>query len=97
VDRRGGAVQVDPIKPKLKAPGTKRLQLKCDEPLSSSAFKFNLRRYNVVSNIDVMTETVMGFQNQCKKLPKSLRDWQAYQAGAYTRPHLSSTCASFGH
>ena len=90
-------MQVDPIKPKLKAPGTKRLQLKCDEPLSSSAFKFNLRRYNVVSNIDVMTETVMGFQNQCKKLPKSLRDWQAYQAGAYTRPHLSSTCASFGH
>jgi hypothetical protein len=33
------------MKPKLKAPGTKRLTLKCDEPLSSFAFKYNLRRY----------------------------------------------------
>jgi len=39
-------VQVDPIKPALKAPGTKRLKPKFDEPLSSIAFKFNLRRYN---------------------------------------------------
>jgi hypothetical protein len=39
-------VQVDPIKPKLKPPGTKRLKLKCDILLSTSAFKFNLRRYN---------------------------------------------------
>jgi hypothetical protein len=38
-------VQVDPIKPKLKAPGTKRLKLEYDELLSSFAFKFNLRRY----------------------------------------------------
>jgi hypothetical protein len=30
---RGTAVQLDPIKPTLKAPGTKRLKLKCDEPL----------------------------------------------------------------
>ena len=40
------AVQVDPIKPTLKAPGTKRLKLKHDKVLSSFAFKFNLRRYN---------------------------------------------------
>jgi hypothetical protein len=38
-------VQVDPIKPTLKAPGTKRLKLKCDLLLSNFAFKFNLRRY----------------------------------------------------
>jgi hypothetical protein len=44
---RGRAVQVDPIKPTLKAPGTKRLKLKHDEPLSTFAFKINLRRYNV--------------------------------------------------
>ena len=43
-------MQVDPIKPTLKPPGTKRLKLKCDEPLSNVAFKFNLRRYNVVLN-----------------------------------------------
>ena len=40
------AVQVDPIRPTLKAPGTKRLKLKYDEPVSNFAFKFNLRRYN---------------------------------------------------
>jgi len=39
-------VQIDPINPQLKAPGTKRLNLKCDELLSSFAFEFNLRRYN---------------------------------------------------
>ena len=35
------------MKPKLKPPGTKRLKLKCDILLSTSAFKFNLRRYIV--------------------------------------------------
>jgi len=39
-------VQVDPIKPKLKPPRTKRLRLKYDEVPSNFAFKFNLRRYN---------------------------------------------------
>jgi len=45
----GEAVQVDPIKPKLKPPGTKRLKLKYDELLSTFAFKFNLRRYSWVT------------------------------------------------
>jgi hypothetical protein len=49
---RGKPVQVDPIKPKLKPPGTKRLKLNCDEPLSSFAFKFNLRRYTVVGQVN---------------------------------------------
>jgi hypothetical protein len=40
-------VQVDPIKPRLKAPGTKRLKLKHDEPPSKLAFKFSLRRYSM--------------------------------------------------
>jgi hypothetical protein len=30
----------------LKAPGTTRLKLKYDDPLSNFAFNFNLRRYN---------------------------------------------------
>ena len=38
-------MQVDPTKPTLKAPGSKRLKLKHDGPLSNFAFKFNLRRY----------------------------------------------------
>jgi hypothetical protein len=44
----GRAVPVDPIKPRLKPPETKHLQLKCDMLLSTVAFKFNLRRYNLV-------------------------------------------------
>ena len=45
---QGRAVQVYPIKPKLKPPGTERLKLNCAILLSTSAFKFNLRRYNKV-------------------------------------------------
>jgi len=41
----GRAVQVDPIKPMLKPPGTKRLKLECAELGSNFAFNFNLRRY----------------------------------------------------
>ena len=36
----GKAVQVDPIKPTLKAPGTKRFKVKYDKLLSSFAFNF---------------------------------------------------------
>jgi hypothetical protein len=39
-------VQVDPIKPTLTAPGTKRLKLKYYKLLSNFPFKFNLRLYN---------------------------------------------------
>ena len=38
--------QVDVIKPTLKAPGTKRLKLICDELLAIFAFHSHLRRYN---------------------------------------------------
>ena len=43
--RPGRAVQADPIKPTLKAPGTMRLKLKCGNLASIFAFNFNLRRY----------------------------------------------------
>jgi hypothetical protein len=39
-------VQVDPIKPILKAPRTKRLKLSYGEPPSNFAFNFKLRRYS---------------------------------------------------
>jgi len=42
-------VQVDPIKPKLKPPGTKRLKIKCDILLSAYPSNFNSRRYTEVS------------------------------------------------
>jgi len=41
-------VQVDPMNPTLKAPGSERLKLKCDDLLSNFAFNFNLRRYSEV-------------------------------------------------
>jgi len=43
-DDPGRPVQVDPIKPAVKPPGTKRSKLKCDILLSIYAFEFNLRR-----------------------------------------------------
>ena len=39
-------MHVDPIKPRLKLPGIKRLKLIYDELLSNVALKFNLRRYS---------------------------------------------------
>jgi hypothetical protein len=43
---RGRAVQVHPVKSKLKSSGAQRLKLKCDEPLSDFAFNFNLRHFS---------------------------------------------------
>jgi len=46
---RGREVQVESIKPPLKAPGTKRLKLTYDKLLSNFAFSFNLRRCTAAS------------------------------------------------
>jgi len=42
----GRAVQVEPMKPVFKAPGTELLKLQYDETLSNLAFNVNLRRYS---------------------------------------------------
>ena len=49
-------MQVDPIKPKLKAPRTNLLTLKCDELLSTFAFKSNLRRYSEVVQTFILAD-----------------------------------------
>jgi hypothetical protein len=54
---QGRAVQADPIKPKLTAPGSERLKLEYDGPLSSFAFKFNLRRYTKVGDLVAAGQT----------------------------------------
>ena len=46
----GSVVQVDPVTPKLKPPGTERLKLMYYKLLSTSAFEFNLRRYTSLTN-----------------------------------------------
>ena len=75
----GRAVQVDPMKPTLKPPGTKRLKLKCDVPLSSFAFKFNSRRVNQMA------------EELHTRLHAHAAVWGGLEAGAYTRPPLSSS------
>ena len=55
----------------MKAPGSTLLKLSNDEPLSNSAFSFNLRRYNMVlgdakCSIDEMKAAlVVEFGPQC--------------------------------
>jgi hypothetical protein len=71
-------VQVDPIKPTLKAPGTQRLKPRYDESVPSFAFNFNLRRYK---RVIVNRERASGAYNMLPYLA----------AGAYTRSLQSST------
>jgi hypothetical protein len=49
---QGRAMQVDPIKPTLKAPGTKILNLKYYKLLSGFAYKANLRRYTKATRME---------------------------------------------
>ena len=53
-------MQVEPLKPTSKAPGSTHLKLKCDEPLSTFAFKFNLRRYNKEKQFGAYNAWAMG-------------------------------------
>jgi len=60
-------VQVDPIKPTLKAPRSECLKLKCDGPLLKFDFNLNLRRYSLArAYTDVLkpywTETILPAQ-----------------------------------
>ena len=59
-------VQGDPIRPTLKAPGTKRLRLKSDEPLSNFAFKFELRRYTKLGFIVFLMSFIGYMQIQAR-------------------------------
>jgi hypothetical protein len=74
----GRAVRFDPMKPKLKQPGTKRLKLKCDTLLSTSAFKL----------ICAATTGVGGLERAVRHLHGG---GGGQQAGAYTPPLLGST------
>jgi len=85
-------VQVDPIKATLKAPGTQRLKLQYDEPLSNFAFKFNLRRYNSVWSIgaSVDEEGRKKFDSMLRKLlvndpPAALKMWMTSPARKVTQ------------
>ena len=76
-------MQLHPIKPTLKPPGTKRLQLTYDEPLSNFASKFKLRRYvkDKWKRPDVQVLVVS---------PKVRRCWLAVSKPVLKAPMLSA-------
>jgi hypothetical protein len=80
-------VQVDPIKPKLKPSGTNRLKLNCDILLSPSAFKFYVRHCSKAWDNQLCIVRCPGGARAASEPPCILE----VEAGAYTRPLLSST------
>jgi len=77
------------MKPTLKSPGTERLKLKCDMLLSTSAFKFNLRRYIKVKIVGGGHKAITGGGWRVDKLAN--RVTFSRQAGAYTRSLFGSS------
>ena len=83
----------------MKPPGTKRLKLKCDILLSTSADKFNLRHYTALRSLGANLD----FENPYGKTALALAAEQGNVDGiralvkhgaaarAYTRPLASST------
>jgi len=65
-------VRVGPIKPVLKASGTKRLDLRYDDLRTSFAFNFNLRRYTKLEQrVSMLTA---GLQKRSVDLSSKLGD-----------------------
>jgi len=94
-------VQVEPIKPTLKAPGPQRLKLNCDVLLSTSAFKLNLRRYikvikdeidklRAAGGVTALGESVGAGGGGGGGTADDIFN-RALEAEAYTRSLLSST------
>jgi hypothetical protein len=71
-----------PVKPALTAPGIKRLKVQYDQLHSSFPSKFNLRRYS-------MADAEGGGEAPFDPSRSGAEWWT--QAGAYTRPLLSTT------
>ena len=66
-------MQVDPMNPTLKAPGSERLTLRCDYLLSIFAFNFKLRRYNEGTKVDGARS--FQFTVQAQSIKRSLLLW----------------------
>ena len=93
--KHGGAVPLDPIKPVLIAPGTKRLKLYYDEPLSNFDLDFNLRRYSMgtaaAASISMMRRN-MNRHQPMGKARRAVCAWRTWDAGPYT-PSLFTSIA----
>jgi hypothetical protein len=96
----GEAVQLDPIRRTLKAPGTKRLKLKCDKMLSillQFCFQFQLAPLHLghcALPLAAHKKWVGALEEEFFAQGDAERDADmpvsALMAGAYTRPLLSS-------
>jgi hypothetical protein len=78
-------VQVEPIKPTLKAPGTERLKLRCNVLLSNFPLNFKLRRYNW-DDLELFFEP-----HAAASMAFGHMGGEGMGAGAYTRPLFGST------
>jgi hypothetical protein len=60
-------VQVDPIKPNLTPPGTKRLKPYYYDPPSNFAFNFNLRRYDEEDRLKTVDAFLSDFDRKVRR------------------------------
>jgi len=72
------------MKPTLKAPGSERLKLEHEKLHSNFAFNFNLRRYSE-------DDALCGVKDRIGKMLARGLHPDTPEAGAYTRPLISST------
>ena len=79
-------MQVDPIRPTLKAPGTKRFKLDCDELLSTFALKFNLRRYSQETILNLLLRNYLHYNlyDQAEKLRSKVEPGRCCPPRHYT-------------
>ena len=92
-------MHIDPIEPKLKPPGSKRLELEYDGLLSNFGFKFNLRLYSLAldschravaaARQDALENSRVDANAILGNMRIELKD--AWAAGAYTHSHFRST------
>jgi len=82
----GEAMQADPMKPVLKAPGTIDLKPFHNKLLSNVAFKFNMRRYT----LPPCKPRLLPYASPLRASPCKSR-LTGRPAGAYNRPLFRST------
>jgi len=91
-------MQVDPMKPVLKAPGIKLLKLRYYKLLSSFPFHFSLHRYNEEAYLDSVISQALVYEARyfiTGPFDGTYKVTSELAAGAYPRYHFRSTSAYF--